>query len=110
MRKFLLACCLPIAPSALAQDDERFIPFWVNVTVNDEPSDTCVVTPFQDNVTVGALPASMHSVSKLALVADTYFTIRIAKAGYREKLLAVDTHLPETIEGLDDIVYTVALE
>ncbi|HRH38798.1 MAG TPA: hypothetical protein PK760_10660 [Flavobacteriales bacterium] len=93
-----------------AQDSDDRLPFAVSVTANGAEADRFTVTLYKDNEQVVELPPSEHGAFELALEFNAQFSIRISKAGYRDKVLAVNTEVPPGSGSEELIVYTVDLE
>ena len=110
MKHFLLLAFLTVAQLCSAQDDERFLPFAVSVTTHGDEAEQFTVTLYKGNEQVAELPPSDRGAFQLDLDLNTQFSIRIGKAGYRDKVIAVNTHVPAGAEPREAVVYTVDLE
>ncbi|MEO8066879.1 MAG: hypothetical protein ABI599_04220 [Flavobacteriales bacterium] len=106
----LLSSTLLGAALAAQQPNDRFLPVVVDVLVNGEAGEQFTVTLFRDNEEVTRLLPSKHSAFQFALDLNAYYAIRITKEGFREKLVYVDSHLPEGVEKYDAYQCVVALE
>lgn len=100
----LLLCPLLISTASAQQTiiDTRdqaqgwYLPVECTVTANGGNTNQVAVTLYKDNEQVVELPPEKKRSSfQLDLDIDSYYTIRVSKEGYREKLVYVDTHLPE---------------
>ena len=92
------------------QQSERFLPVLVNVLSNGAAAEQFTVTLYKDNEEVTQLLPTAHSAFELALDLESYYSIRISKAGFRDKLVFVDSHLPEGVRRYADYVCEVHLE
>ena len=92
------------------QQSDRFLPVVVVVTEDGGAAEQITVTLYKDNEQVTQLLPSKHSAFELALDLDGFYTIRISKAGFREKLVFIDSHLPEGVRRYADYVCEVHLE
>lgn len=102
---------LLLASAVVAQQpSDRFLPVAVNVMANGVAGEQFSVTLFKDNEEVTRLLPSKHSAFQFALDLDSYYAIRITKEGFREKLVYVDSHLPEGVEKYDAYECVVNLE
>lgn len=110
MRHLLPLCLLLTGTPSFAQKAQRLLPFLVDVTENGQRAEGFSVIIFKDNEQVAQLPPSEHHAFELALDLNAYFNIRISKEGCREKVISVDTHVPDAGRKQKDLVYTVDLE
>jgi hypothetical protein len=73
-----------------------FLPVVCNITANGGNTDSLTISVYKDNALVATLtPASGKGTCELELDLDNTYSILIKKPGYREKLITVDTYLPE---------------
>lgn len=92
----LMGLVLP-ASSMYAQGDDTILPVDVNVTVNGRPTGHFTVTLYRDNERVLQLQPSKFSGFKLALELGAHYSISVFKEGFHEKLISLDTALPEGV-------------
>jgi hypothetical protein len=92
------------------QHSERFLPVTVVVTQDGGAAEQITVTLYKDNIQVTQLLPTEHSAFELALDLDSYYSIRISKPGFRDKLVFVDSHLPDGVQRFGDYVCEVHLE
>ena len=110
-RTLLLVSSLLLGSAIAAQQpSERFLPVAVSVMSNGASAAQFTVTLFKDNEEVTTLLPSKHGAFELALDLNSYYAIRINKPGFREKLVYIDSHLPEGVEKYDAYECVVALE
>ena len=109
LRTFSLSTLL-VAGTLSAQQGERFLPVEVSVTMNGDKAKEFSVVLYKDNSQVVELPPSRHSAFQLALDLNSTYTIKINKPGFREKVVFIDTQLPEGIEEYDAYPCKVNLE
>lgn len=89
---------------------ERLFNLTVSVLLNGGDAGEINVSLYKDNELVAQLPPAEFSTFQLALELNASFSVRIAKPGYREKVLAVDTHLPEGVNKPNEFTCVVDLE
>jgi hypothetical protein len=104
-RTLALFPCIAFSGALMAQGklvDRRdqaegwYLPIECELTANGGKTDGVSVTIYKDNTMVSQLnPKEVGATCKLELDIDNQFTVKFAKEGYREKLVYVDTHLPE---------------
>ncbi len=76
---------------------EMYLPVECHVTANGGPTDMITLTVFKDNTQAFELtPERKKSSFLLDLDMDAYYTIRASKDGYRDKIVGIDTRLPES--------------
>lgn len=93
----LLVGLLQTATSLYAQGDGNILPVDVSVTVNGRPTGHFAVTLYRDNEQVMELQPSKFSGFKLALELGAHYSISVFKEGFHEKLISLDTDLPEGV-------------
>lgn len=72
-----------------------YLPVTCKVTAQGGSANEVTITIYKDNVEVGKVePTKKRSVPELQLDIDSYYTVRFEKAGYLEKSVCIDTHLP----------------
>ena len=97
---------------------DLYLPVECHVTANGGPTDLITLTVFKDNGQAFELsPEKKKSSFLLDLDMDSYYTVRASKDGYRDKIVVIDTHLPENevkykstsfamnLEGADKYAY-----
>ncbi len=78
------------------QAEGWYLPVVCDITANGGKTNNVTVTLFKDNEQVTELAPDKHRSSfQLDLDINNQYTIRVQKEGYREKLIYVDTNLPE---------------
>ena len=65
---------------------------------------------YKDNVELGMLESNRKGRFELELDIDTKYTVRITKDGFQEKLLVIDTSLPQDLVSYPDYECTVSLQ
>lgn len=103
-----IAPCL--AQSGGASGDARYLPVMVEVTQNGGKARDFSVVLFKDNEQVAELPPSSHAAFELDLDLNACFTIRVRKEGYREKMIHINTALPEGVREYEPYPCLVDLE
>lgn len=75
---------------------DLYLPVECNVTANGGPTDNITLTVFKDNEQAFELtPEKNKSSFLLDLDMDCHYTVRASKEGYRDKIVSIDSHLPE---------------
>jgi hypothetical protein len=112
----LIGLCL--CHAALAQGklvDRRdqaegwYIPVHGEVLVNGSPTDHVEVVLYRDNIELGRIETRKKGRFLLELDIDQDYTIRFVHAGYPDKLIQVDTRLPENLVKYPDYLCFVNL-
>lgn len=100
MKRTLSTALIGIGLSAtmLAQQPDRFLPVRLLVESAGKSTSGFVVTVYNGNEQVMQLPPSPFDACELLLDINTHNSIRVSKPGMRDKLLTIDTHLPEGVE------------
>lgn len=99
-----------LALAGRAQESERSLPLQVSVTAGGAPCKQFTVALYQGNTLVTELPPSKRGAFQLHLDLNERFTVRIGKVGYRDKIIAVHTMLPESATAEAPVAYTVDME
>lgn len=131
MNRLLLSCAVALAallatgPAALAQSkakhkgrlvDRRdqaegwYLPVHGHVTVDGEKAHGFDIILYKDNAEVGRMPVDKGGRFELELDIDQFYTVRILKPGYQEKMLYFDTKLPSDLVSYPDYECYVNLQ
>lgn len=90
---------------------EMYLPVECHVTANGGPTDMITLTVFKDNEQAFELtPEKKKSSFVLDLDMDAYYTVRASKEGYREKIIVIDTRLPENVLKYKSTSFAMNLE
>jgi len=73
-----------------------YLPVKTQVTINGGKAKEFSVVLYKDNEQITELPPCKRSAFELGLDIDANYTIIIRKEGYLEKMVSIDTHLPES--------------
>lgn len=76
------------------QAEEWYLPVICAMTAQGGKTDQISVVLFKNNEQVTALEPGKKSTFQLDLDLDSYYTIKVAKPGYQDKSVFIDTHMP----------------
>lgn len=102
---FLFLCCITAGMHAQKnriidrrdQAEGWYLPVECNVMANGGPASGFAIAMYKDNQLVKEIPAGKKASDiELDLDIDGFYSIRFTKPGFREKLVCIDTHLPES--------------
>ncbi len=107
----LLLASITLATATFGQRklvDERdqaegwYLPVRGQVLVDGKRSSTYQLEVYRDNKPLGKIPVNKKGGFELQLDIDGFYTVRILKEGYQEKMIYVDTHLPPDLVTYPD--------
>ena len=107
---FVLCALLAQGQASPDQPGDRYLPVTMEVMMNGGNAKQFSVVLFKDNEQVAELPPSNHNAFELDLDLNAYYTIRVDKDGYREKMVFIDTHLPDHVARYEPYPCLVDLE
>lgn len=84
------------------QAEGWYVPVHGQVSVDGKKTDGYELILYKDNVELGKLEATKKGRFELELDIDQMYTLRIVKAGYQEKMLYLDTTLPQDLVKYPD--------
>lgn len=87
------------ATSLFAQGDDNILPVDVSVTANGRPVGQFTVNLYRDNEQILQLQPNKFSAFKLGLEVGAHYSISVVKEGFHEKLISVNTDVPEEVAG-----------
>lgn len=86
------------------------LPVECNVMANGGRAEGFTLRLFQDNKLVQEIPVRKASALEVELDLNANYTIMFTKAGFRDKLISMDTHLPKHQTRYDKYICHVNLE
>lgn len=101
-------CTATLAFSQRRLVDERgqaegwYLPVHGQVLVDGKRSNDYTLVLYRDNKPMGAIPIHKKGGFELQLDIDGFYTVRITKEGYQEKMIYIDTHLPPDLVTYPD--------
>ena len=111
---FLLAGLCTMAqgrdPELTDGKEERDLPITVHVTENGGKASFLRVSIYKDNQLVTEMPPHKRGSFQLGLDLDSYYAIIVRKEGYRDKLININTNLPEGVERYEAYACNINLE
>lgn len=84
------------------QAEGWYLPVHGQVTVDGQKTDAYDIIIYKDNVEMGKLQSDKKGRFELELDLDQFYTVRIVKEGYQEKLIYIDTNLPKELVKYPD--------
>ena len=91
------------------QAEGWYLPVQGKVLVNGKQTSDCSITLDRDNENVGEMKCGKKGDFVMELDIDKMYTIRVMKDGFQEKILYVDTKLPENLVEYPDFELTLNL-
>lgn len=92
------------------QAEGWYLPVHGSVTIDGKKADGFDMVLYKDNVELGQLKGDKNGRFELELDIDQFYTLRIIKAGYQEKMLYFDTKLPPDLVKYPDYECYVNLQ
>lgn len=87
-----------------------YLPVHGQVLIDGEKSNGYVLFLYKDNTELGKLQSDKRGRFELELDIDASYMVRIVKEGYQEKIVAIETKLPEGLVRYPDYECTVSLQ
>jgi hypothetical protein len=85
-----------------SQPDDRYLPVQCHVTANSGRAEGFIVHLYKENELIQQIPVGRKSSGiELELDLNANYAVRFSKPGFRDKLVCIDTHLPEGQEKYD---------
>jgi len=92
------------------QAEGWYVPIHGQVIIDGKSATAIEITLYKDNVVVRELESDKHGRFELELDLDAMYNIRVNKEGYQQKLVLIDTRLPENLVKYPGYVCTVSLQ
>ncbi len=84
------------------QAEGWYLPVHGEVTVDGKSVDGYKVFLYRNNEALGEVPVGKKGRFELELDIDQMYTVRVVKEGYQEKMLNIDTTLPQDLTKYPD--------
>jgi hypothetical protein len=84
------------------QAEGWYVPVHGHVTIDGKKAEGYELILYKDNIELGKLAGDKRGRFELELDIDQMYTVRIVKAGFQEKMIYVDTKLPEDLVKYPD--------
>lgn len=117
LRALIPALILPTMASAQSKLVDRrdqaqgwYVPVHGQVLTNGQRTNGYKLFLYKDNEQLGGLDCDKKGRFELELDIDATYTVRITKDGFQEKILVIDTTLPENLVSYPDYECTVSLQ
>lgn len=95
---------------ARSQADGWYLPVKGNVTEGGSKAKDFTIHVYQENKDLGEIKATGKGSFALELDLDNFYSVRISKPGYQDKLVYFDTHMPEHQVAYPAYICNVNLE
>jgi hypothetical protein len=92
------------------QADGWYVPVHGQVLIDGKKVDGYQLVLYKDNAELGKLQSDKRGRFELELDIDAFYMVRIIKDGYQEKIMAIETKLPEGLVKYPDYECTVSLQ
>ncbi|HPF91013.1 MAG TPA: hypothetical protein PLL57_10165, partial [Flavobacteriales bacterium] len=109
LRALIPALILPTMANAQGKLVDRrdqaegwYVPVHGQVLSEGKRTDGYKLFLYKDNVELGMLESNRKGRFELELDIDAKYTVRITKDGFQEKILVMDTSLPENLVSYPD--------
>ena len=114
---FGLLTLVPLCTSAQSnlvdardQAEGWYLPIHGRVLIDGEKASDYKVVLYKDNVEIKRVDSDKKGRYDLELDIDATYTVRILKEGYQEKMVLVETHIPQDLVKYPDYECTVSLQ
>ncbi|HRH38799.1 MAG TPA: hypothetical protein PK760_10665 [Flavobacteriales bacterium] len=84
------------------QAEGWYLPVHGEVTIDGKATDGYSILLYKNNEPMGEVPTGKNKRFELELDIDQVYTVRVTKEGYQEKMLTIDTKLPEGLVKYPD--------
>lgn len=92
------------------QAEGWYLPVQGEVTLNGDRSDVVDLVLYRDNEQLGTLQTDKKGHFTLELDINQFYTVRAMKNGYQEKMLYIDTSIPENVLDYPDYLCFLNLQ
>lgn len=92
------------------QAEGWYLPVQGEVTVNGEHAGAVDLLLYRDNEQLGTLQTDKKGHFTLELDINQFYTVRVMKQGFQEKMLYIDTKIPENVLDYPDYLCFVNLQ
>lgn len=92
------------------QAEGWYLPVHGQVLIDGAKADNYQILLYKDNVELGKLQSDKRGRFELELDIDASYNLRVIKDGYQEKVIAIETKLPEDLVKYPDYECTVSLQ
>ncbi len=92
------------------QAEGWYVPVHGQVLIDGEKAADYQLVLYKDNIELGKLQSDKRGRFELELDIDAFYMVRIIKDGYQEKIVAIETELPEGLVNYPDYECTVSLQ
>jgi hypothetical protein len=91
------------------QAEGWYVPFHGHVMVDGKGAEGVEATLYKDNTLIGPVAIKKNGTFELNLDIDQFFTVMLKKSGFQNKMIYVDTTLPQDLVTYPDYEYYVTL-
>lgn len=92
------------------QAEGWYLPVHGQVLVDGQRADGYQLILYKDNIELGKLDSDKRGRFELELDIDASYMVRIVKDGFQEKIVAIETKLPEGLVKYPDYECTVSIQ
>lgn len=92
------------------QAEGWYVPVHGQVLIDGDKASDYQLVLYKDNVELGKLESDKRGQFELELDIDAFYMVRIIKNGFQEKIVAIETKLPEGLVNYPDYECTVSLQ
>ncbi|MCB9184884.1 MAG: hypothetical protein H6591_13325 [Flavobacteriales bacterium] len=92
------------------QAEGWYVPVQGEVTLNGQETAEASLVLFRDNEQLGTLQTDKKGRFTLELDINQFYTVQVKREGYQDKMLYIDTKLPENVVDYPDYLCFVNLQ